>query len=200
MGINHREPAYTDKAAPLIEEFGGKMGGLKFIVAYVDALRDKVLPMFTLKPGEELGDQYFPGANILRGSHPHDFQGLVDILETKTVAYPRPDDLSDAAFSIQRAAQSEAVMRYAQYENPLYDGKITVGIQPYNDGQRGSVVEHPNQPGQYLVTRIFQWGGMEMPSVGMYAATGTLLHDCNARPEARKQEESVVDFYKILQR
>lgn len=201
MGLSHTEPAYTVKAAPLIEEFGGKMGGLKYIQSHCEELRERVLPMFTLRPGEEWNGQQFPGANIIRGSHPHDFQGLVDVLETKTALSKNSDDIPYAVFLLRRGAESEEVMDYARYENSQYDGKITVGIQPHNGGLRGSVVEHPNQPGNFLVTRIIDRGDdMCMPSVGRYDQQGALQQDMNYHPEALQSEKTLIDFYKIIQR
>ncbi len=161
MGINHQEPAYTDKAAPFIEEFGGKLGGLQYLNT-IPGLEEQVLPIRIVKPGESCT----PGVvhNIVRASHPHDFQGLVNVISSVKVNL-RENDINDMIGRIRDQARSEDVMQYARYENPAYDGNVTIGVQPLFSAEslrsdayrRGSIVDHPNRPGTYLVEWVDEW-------------------------------------------
>src|SRR3989344_6261682 len=160
MGLDHREPAYTDKAAPFIEEFGGKIGGLKFVEAHVPALKDRVPPMHIVRPDEEWTKRPFPGNNIVRASHPNDFQGLVDVLATKVVP-GTSRDVMNAIDHIRGEAASDLVTTYGRYENPSHDGKVTLAVQPHQQDssnyRRGSIVEHPNRPEIYLINWVQEY-------------------------------------------
>ena len=157
MAINHLEPAYTADAAPFIERFGGKMGGLIFLRQFCDELRGQILRPHIVEADESPS---LPRAisksfsrYIFRASHPHDFQGLVDVIPSEVRSGNAGGEIID---DIRGVAQSADVMRYAQYENPAYNGKVTVGVQeyqrPYSVGDTSSIVEHPNQPGRYLIS------------------------------------------------
>lgn len=154
MGLNHLGMHFGEKAGPFIGEGGGKIGGLNYLRATVPALKDAILPVQVIGPDEKLGDIKVPagdhGQYIVRGSHPMDFQGLVDVLATKVdIRY-----VGKWVEHVQRQAKSPAVMAYGQYENPSYNGRVLVGIQPYLDCQKGSIVEHPNIPGTYVVSYV----------------------------------------------
>ena len=109
MGLNHREMHFGEKAAPYIGEAGGKIGGLNFLKATAPALKDAILPVQVVQPGERLGEIRVPegtyGQYIVRGSHPMDFQGLVDVLATKV----DDRDIDKWVEFVQRQAQSPAV-------------------------------------------------------------------------------------------
>ncbi|OGJ63758.1 hypothetical protein A3C37_00815 [Candidatus Peribacteria bacterium RIFCSPHIGHO2_02_FULL_53_20] len=167
MGLSHTEPAYTDKAAPFIEEFGGKLGGLEFLRATDSELAKHILETTIIKPDAPAkGIIPRQSHSILRASHPHDFQGLVNVIDS--VPYnilETREEMATIVETIRRRACSEEVLKYAKYENPAYDGNVVVGIQPLinddvlhrNDYRRGSVVEHPNRPETYLVEWIDEW-------------------------------------------
>lgn len=191
MGINHREPAYTDKAAPFIEEFGGKIGGLKYLRDTTD-LAQHVLPITALRPNESWGKRV-PNLvhNIVRASHPHDFQGLVNVIDSQKVNVQKRK-IGEVIDDIRASARDELVIAYAQYENPAYNGDITVGIQSLMDRdtlhsdafRRGSIIEHPNQPGSYLIEWVEEWEDImghqqrELTS-GMYNDKGELAQALN---------------------
>lgn len=150
MGLNTLERYFTDKAAPYIEEAGGKIGGLNYLKATVPQLRNAILPIQVVKPNERVKEVKVPagedGRFIVRGSHWMDFQGLVDVLDTQVGEEP-----GYLALDVREYAKLPYIMAYGKYENPAYDGRICVGIQPYIHSQRGSIVEHPNIPNQYVV-------------------------------------------------
>ncbi|MDO8649236.1 MAG: hypothetical protein Q7R81_05640 [Candidatus Peregrinibacteria bacterium] len=160
MPINHLEPGYTDNAAPEIEEFGGKIGGLKFIERRVPKLADRFPPTQIILPGGEWKGSPYSGKNIVRGSHRNDFQGLVDILPTEVVE-GSIEQVRAAINLIRNEAAGSEVMAYGQYENPNYDGKVVIAVQPHAkktwDYRRGSIVEHPNKPGKYFVTEVHDY-------------------------------------------
>jgi len=169
MKINHQEPAYTDKAAPFIEEFGGKLGGLEFLRAHVPRLRDKIARTVFFKPGEAAclskllsEHQRAPKSQIIvRGSHKNDFQGLVDVLRTEVVqAY----QVEESVATVQASGNFPEVVAFAKHENPDYDGKIVVGVQNYHgeEWENYSITEHPNRPGHFLIgSRLCDENGLE---------------------------------------
>lgn len=157
--MDHTERLYTDEAAPIIEDLGGKMGGLEFLRRNVPVLADRILPAQHVKSGEALSQLSLSAGPdsryIVRGSHANDFQGLVDVLETHVVKTRL--GVSDAIANIRNEADSELVMAYAQHENPSYDGNVVVGVQPFmpsSDWKRTNVVEHPNCPGEYVISNV----------------------------------------------
>lgn len=155
MGLNHLEMYFTDKAAPYIHEAGGKIGGLNFLKTTVPSLRHAILPIQVVKKNDSLTNVTVPagddGRYIVRGSDPRDFQGLVDVLKTRV---GEKKELAFLVNEVQRHAMLPAVLAYGQYENPGYKGKISVGIQPYLDCQRGGIVEHPNIPDNYIISFV----------------------------------------------
>lgn len=154
MAINHFELLWTPQAAPYIAQAGGKLGSLAYLRAAVPSLREAILPLQVIGPDDPVSKITVPpgddGRYIVRGSHPIDFQGLVDVLGTQTASNPR--EVADAVYNIRRDARSPQVMAFGQYEHPAYFGRIFTGIQPYLDCQRGNIVDHPNMPGNYLIS------------------------------------------------
>lgn len=158
MKINHQEPAYTDEAAPFIEEFGGKLGGLEFLRTTVPGLRDKIARTVFFKSGEAAGlSQLLPEQQrnpksqiIVRGSHKNDFQGLVDVLRTEVVqAY----QVEESVATVQASGNFPEVVAFAKHENPDYDGKLIIGVQNYHgeEWENYSITDHPNRPSHFLI-------------------------------------------------
>jgi len=143
MGLDHTQPAYSERAAPWIEKFGGKIGGLKFLEYASPQLRKQILPMVTIKPDEEwdgrLPPAFFDRDVIVRASDPADFQGLVDVLKTNklergTMRVPQSEfvkSIRDQIAHIKEHAQRPDVLQYARYENPAYNGGVIIAIQPF---------------------------------------------------------------------
>lgn len=157
--------------------------------------------MHVLQPGEEWTERPFPGKNIVRASHPNDFQGLVDVLATKVVP-GTGRDIMNAIDHIRGEATSDLVMTYGKYENPSYDGKVTLAVQPHqknsSDYRRGSIVEHPNRPDTYLINWVEDYGSHDRDvTSALYNAEGKRIQEfCYGKKDAAE----LVKMYQIIQR
>lgn len=209
MGINHLEPAYTDEAAATIQEYGGKLGGLKFLETK-EGFNDYLLPMKVVRPGEIWNQTPGMVDNIVRASHPHDFQGLVNVVQSEKINVRR-QSVEDTIERIRSHARSEQVMAYAQYENPAYDGNVVVCVQSLMDGKtmrtdkyrRGSVVEHPNRPGTYLAEWVdefedFMGGDQSVLTSALYNDDGERVQSFFAMREPPKNAASLIALYKKI--
>ena len=198
MSINHLEPAYTEKAAPFIEELGGKLGGLEFLERTVPQLPAIILPRKIVRPGEEWDETPFEGENIVRASHPHDFQGLVDVVGTEVVPGISAS-VRQSIESVRMDAASDEVMVYGRYENPAYDGKVVIGVQPKvrntSGYQRGSVVEHPNQPDRFFINWIDGLSSDFRIDSGLYDQNGKVL-ERYCYTDSRADASTLVELYK----
>lgn len=206
MGLNTLEMQFSEKAAPYIAEAGGKIGGLNFLKATVPSLKDAILPVQVVNPDENLGELKVPegdqGQYIIRGSHPMDFQGLVDVLTTK-IGW---EDIGGWVRDVQMQARRPAVMAYGKYENPAYYGRVFVGVQPYLDAQRGSIVEHPNIPGSYVmsfVPRDYQVGA-DSTNTGIYNSTKDQMTWLSGTPDeitggAEDRARKAVEYYQAVE-
>lgn len=207
MGLSHLEPAYTDKAAPFIEEFGGKLGGLEYL-RRTTSLKESILPVKIIKPGESVGaDTFGFTSQIVRGSHPHDFQGLVDTLETKIIDLLKNPHIDRLIEELREDAKSALVMDYAQHENPAYNGNIVIGMQPLmnasttgdNNYRRGSMVEHPNRPGEYFIEWVEEWKKGERDlTVGLYDDQGKNIQSLSQLSKAPNESAQLVEMYKRI--
>lgn len=206
MGIDHTKPAYTDEAAALIKEQGGKMGGLAYLRGKGGVLQKAILPSQIVLPDQEwhgstvkagMDDKY-----IVRASHPHDFQGLVDVVSTQVVE--KDADIGEVIDRMRKYAKNKLVMSYGRYENPAYDGKIAIGVQPYLQHRRGSVVEHPNRPGEYVISYVndnatWNLSGLEIETAMYNAAEDECKWLGGERIEAEKAK-IIADLYKLIER
>lgn len=180
-GLDHSVRAYTDKAADLVEEFGGKMGGLEFMRRNDSLLAKHILPSINIRPGDPIPDneKFRAIANdgyvIDRGSHWTDMQGMVDVFKTNVSAVDLPNQVAIGVESIRAAALSPEVMNYGKYENAAYDGRVVVGIQPYMRGPRGSIVDHPNRDG-YVISGVRD----DECTTALYDEEGRLFHNFNS--------------------
>ena len=150
---------YGDEAAPDVERWGGKLGGLEFLRERgPNWLQEAIPETIFVEPGQ-MWDGKTPevdtreDAYIIRGSHKNDFDGLVD-------AIPTYSDMSavkiaESIEELRLETSKEIFLNYARYEDPNFDEKITVGIQPFYPYRAGSIVEHPNQPGVFLISKMF---------------------------------------------
>lgn len=152
-----------------VEKYGGKAGLHKFL-RDTGRFNSHLLPTAYVPPGQSpervLNSMNwdFDGRNILRSSNKSDLEGLVDVLQTVTGIEDMEELVSDAR-EIRKHAKSKRVMNYAKSEDPTYDGKTTLMIQPELDvtgelelhtGEiiRGSIVEHPNKKGTYMLSFV----------------------------------------------
>lgn len=205
MGIDHTKPMYTEEAAPFVKERGGKMGGLAFLQSKGGMLQKAILPtQIVLSDQEWHGATVEPGTDdqyIVRASHPHDFQGLVDVVSTQVVE--KDTDIGEVIDRMRTRARSELVMAYGQYENPEYDGRIAVGIQPYFSLRRGSVVEHPNRPGKYVISYVndnARWNpsGLEIDT-GMYDEADDHCDWLGGETIESQRAKVIADLYKLIE-
>ncbi|MBW2982214.1 hypothetical protein KY343_05015 [Candidatus Woesearchaeota archaeon] len=135
-----------------IQKYGGKAGGF-FFLRDLGGFEKHLPPLLTYvgKDEEYSEDQvpeYFPKA-IVRGSHKNDHLGLVDII--KTLYTGDNFNLGGSIERIREHANSPEVISYNNYEGQEYDGKISILVQLFNQGTRGSMIEHPHKRGLYLV-------------------------------------------------
>ncbi len=178
MAFEGIERPYTDEAAPYIEEFGGKIGGLEYLRDKCPNLRPQILPSAIIKPCETFNGKLPPsesGKYIVRGSHPLDIMHLVDVIPTY---FPeKEEEITETIERIRQEAKEKAVMVYGKYEDPSYDGNVVVAVQPrlmqfsvpftedrygrldYAPGcevlrRRGSIVDHPDNPGNYVTSHV----------------------------------------------
>jgi len=207
MRIYHTEPAYIHEAAPFILENGGKMGGLEFLRAKNASLRKAILPAQVLKADEEWhGATVEPGEGdkyIVRASHPHDFQGLVDVISTEVVE--KGADIGKVVDSMRDWAKRDFVMAYGRYENPQYDGNIAIGVQPYVSCWAGSVVEHPNRPGEYVISYVnknARWNSVSGLKIdtGIYSEAEDCCEGLGGDRIESKKAKKVVQLYKLVER
>lgn len=156
-----------------IAEYGGKAGGY-FYLRDLGGFEKNLVPMLAFLGRDEkfsgIADRFPDNFNpvIVRGSHPNDYWGLVDIIETAKGKVSK-NDLKDAISWIRGMAKHPSVLSYNEYEREFYkdkdewqeyDGKIGIMVQRFIDGPRGSIVEHPHKRGAYLIDTVTAWGGI----------------------------------------
>ena len=138
-----------------IQKYGGKAGGFFFLrdlggfekhlpplIAYLD--RDQDFSAIADKIPE-----CFPTV-IVRGTHPNDNEGLVDILHT-VPGISHKDALEAAVDEIRDRAKWLSVFNYNEYEGQEYDGNVGILIQEQCSKASGSIVEHPHKRGIYII-------------------------------------------------
>lgn len=181
------ERPYSDEAAPYIEEYGGKMGGLEYLRNNCPSLRNRILPSVIVKPGDKYNGelpQSESGEYIVRGSHPLDILGLVDVIPTE---FPTKQEIFATVEQIRKESKSKMIMEYGQYENPGYDGKVVIGIQPRLRQfdkvkcvrRRGSIVDHPDNPGNYVISLVsddatFSRSGLDIFAYKYFTGDGSV--------------------------
>lgn len=155
----------TPNPKQYIAEFGGKAGGY-FYLRDLGGFEENLLPMIAFIGKDDdfsaIADKppgFFGKSVIVRGSHPNDYWGLVDTLDTKKDIRSK-GGVAKAITEIREEANKPDVYSYNAYENEFYgnkeewqqyDGKIRIMIQPFMDGSRGSMVENPHEKGTYLI-------------------------------------------------
>jgi hypothetical protein len=189
-----------DPPQSYINKYGGKAGGW-FYLRDVGGFEGNLLPLHYIPPGvdvDDIGDLLPDNIQnnwILRGTHPNDHEGFVDILlsceiigfreKRKTVM----DGIRNSTRRIRESAASPEVYDYSRYEGQAYDGKVGVGIQPLNPGRRGSVVEHPHQRDTYLIDLVTHELGKPTDFLDRITVIG---NDVDKR-------SSIVGFYRTME-
>lgn len=140
----------SDAARPYVEDHGGKIGLLEYHRAHNPAVADNILPTHIVAPGESYGGNgYMKGPVIVRASHPIDVHELVGALETQLAPSSDEDVVNGVIGRIREQVSSPEVVQFASYSTRpgAYLGSdVTMGVQPFVNGMRASVVSHPNRP------------------------------------------------------
>lgn len=144
----------------LMEQGGSKAGSYAFLADTQAELR-KHLPSGTvyLAPGEDLGRILeridSSRGKIVRACHPLDVFGMVDVIPSEVTV--GGSDAAHAAIERVRAnSTSEDVAAYVKYETGKpFDRQVGVLIQDHNEGQSGSIIEHPHHRGVYRIAHGF---------------------------------------------
>lgn len=138
----------TPELEPYVHKLGGKFGPLEAIRERPH-LKDRVLPVEYVMPGEEFqGDSAFERPYV-RASHPIDIRDMVGVLETLPALSSRNEDVRAIVEQIRRQASTREVISFANYsaEDTMYNpDHVILGVQPFVPGMRASVLAHPNRP------------------------------------------------------
>lgn len=158
-------------AKTYIEHSGSKAGTYQYLQDTNPALR-KHLPSDThyLAPNEDverfLDKVDFSNQKIVRGCHPLDFFGMVDVIPTKVGVYGR-EEVRKSVDEVLKKAKSKEVRNFVNYEFDLtkqglsFDGEIGILVQDqfnyiYDLWEYapviGSIVEHPHEKGIYRIS------------------------------------------------
>jgi hypothetical protein len=183
----------------LDEQGGSKSGAHAFLFDNHPELR-RHLPTDThyIAPGEDvekvLSQINFDNPKIVRGCHPLDVTGMVDVIPTSIGYNIRSTRM--VIESIFRSAQEKEVRDYVGYEsgNP-FDGNIGLLIQDYNRGDRGTVIEHPHRRGAYRISvnRLPDAEGYPRTSEKMYAEDGSTLRQYSYYDDSNERKPSSLD-------
>lgn len=159
MNLNHihwDEPL----AKEYLEELGGsKAGGQEYLADTQPHLIDH-LPKNSayLPPGADVGKFMAllntQDAKAVRGCHPLDVVGMVDVFPTQ-LDVRGSQAIRKAIEDIMLAAQAPDVKSYVEYESGQpFSGNIGILVQDYCGQNGGSMIEHPHERGVYRVSRI----------------------------------------------
>ncbi|MBI3591267.1 MAG: hypothetical protein HY094_07840 [Candidatus Melainabacteria bacterium] len=151
---------------PLAREYILQYGGSKS--ASYEYLNDtqphlrKYLPTGTkyLPPGGDVKrfldsvNFSFSTQKIVRGCHPLDFFGMVDVIDTVKGLQDRTAVVY-AIKKLQEQARNPEVKSFVEYESgEAFNGEIGILIQDYYGEERGSIIEHPHMKGIYRVGKV----------------------------------------------
>src|SRR3989344_506652 len=188
-------------AQEYVRQYGGKAGGL-FYLKDIGGFDKHLLPLVYLARDQDISEalKQFPeefSPQIVRGTHPNDYEGLVDALKTKK-DIRNQFDLEFAIEQIREHAQSEAVHSYNKYEGQEYDGNVAIMIQPQNPSlKRGSLVEHPHERGTYLIDFVDE--SYDIPTIDRAVVSGDSIDISRVmRPPADKTVRDIVQLYKRI--
>jgi len=155
------EPTWENGTAKeYLDELGGsKSGAYQYLCDAHPELR-KHLPTGSryLPPGGDVENFLkkldMSKRKIVRGCHPLDVHGMVDVIYT---AVDQRDirQVRDAIRKILDVAQDPKVHSYMEYESGKpFDGKVGILVQNYYGTERGSIIEHPHEKGTYRVEYV----------------------------------------------
>lgn len=138
----------TTELEPYVYKLGGKFGPLEALREKRE-FQDRVLPVEYVMPGEDFqGDSAFERPYV-RASHPIDIRDMVGVLETLPALSSSNADVRAIVAQIRRQASTREVISFANYsaEDTMYNpDHVVLGVQPFVQGMRASVLAHPNRP------------------------------------------------------
>ncbi|MFA6023730.1 MAG: hypothetical protein WC777_00735 [Candidatus Gracilibacteria bacterium] len=150
----------ADARRYLMEKGGSKAGSHAFLRDTQANLREH-LPSGTvyLAPGEDpvriLERIDFSRQKIVRACHPLDVFGMVDVIPSEAKVRGR-DAVLAAIERVRADSTSEDVAAYVEYETGKpFDGQVGILVQDHNEGQSGSIIEHPHQRGVFRIAHEF---------------------------------------------
>ncbi len=140
----------TGEARPYVEKHGGKIGLLEYHRENNPAVAQNILPTHIVPPGAIYeGNGYMKGELIARASHPIDVHAMVGAMDTKMAPSSDEAVVNGVIGEIRQQVSSPEVVQFASYSTRpgAYLGSdVTIGVQPFVNGMRASVVSHPNRP------------------------------------------------------
>src|SRR3989338_6428078 len=203
-------------AQEYINKYGGKLGGW-FFLRDIGGFERYLLPLYYVLPDmdgyslEKILPKNIVDNWILRASHPNDHEGLVDILESPTViGFNEPRNVVLDLFKtkiqwMRDESNKPEIFAFSEYEGQKYDGKIRIGIQPLNHGQRGSIVEYPHERDTYLIDLVTKQTGHQITDMDRIVLVGNNIDEENSfilsypfriGHETEELAKKIVELYK----
>jgi hypothetical protein len=87
---------------------------------------------------------------IVRGSHPNDYHGFIDIVPTRRDVYDRMD-LQEAVLTIEHAMIKDEIQTHCEDWNQPYTSQVHVLIQEQTSNFVGTMIRHPNDRKQFRI-------------------------------------------------
>lgn len=191
-------------SAEYINKYGGKAGGL-FYLRDFGGFEAHLMPFYYLSPEIDVGEiegvlpRHIQDNWILRGTHPNDHEGFVDILDSdKLIGFDETRQTVLEKFKtyievLRDNAKRPEIFDYSKYEGQDYDGEIGIVIQPLNPGRRGSVVEHPNERGTYLIDIVTKNIGCDVDSLDRLTVIGDKIDEQHSNVIVRIGHEELAE-------
>ena len=176
-----------------IHKYGGKLGGW-FLLKDIGGFENHLLPLYfvpydmDVQNINEILPRNLQDNWLFRGSHPNDHKGLVDILDSPRVTgWDKPRDMVLYAFKanievMRDNANKQEIFDYSEFEGQRYDGRVNIGIQPFNIGSGGNIVEHPHERGTYLIdVGCPRYGQGTRPTLDKIVVVGNQVDERSSR-------------------
>ena len=206
----------TAEMMPFVHEYGGKFGPLEAL-SMMKGMGDRILPIEYVMPGTEFqGDSSFERP-FVRASHPIDIRDMVGVLETLPALSKSNEHVSAIVRQIRRQASTKEVISFANYsaEDTMYNpDNVVLGVQPFVQGMRASILAHPNRPenDQEYVISWFQHAkkksndalasGLEIQSA-TYDAQGEIRHmladTLNSPMQPNMTPQKLIELYRQVE-
>ncbi len=167
------------------ESGGGKAGAHSYLMERCPELREN-LPTNTAHyvPGETSKDNFLEQLRgeypkIVRPCHPRDTEGLVGVMPWRIAR--TIEDVSRAIDDVLSFADSDRFHHFysQEFSTPTervsYDGNISVLVQDWCGGERGTIIEHPHQRGIFRISHVIPNGRHTFVDEDICLADGRVL-------------------------